>query len=225
MLKRKNTDDLTHTVEDYIRNLYFLDRDGNAITTKIAVVMNVVPSTVTKMVKRLDVMGYVKYTSHRGVKLSRRGKNLAIRLIRKYRIAASYMHNKLGFSIEDSYKEACLMEHGMSDFVEDRLFELLKNPAKDPLGHPIPTRKGFEDSNATYKLDQVEAGQNIKIDRIESLNEKFNEYIKKLDLQIGKVVKITEKHEFGGPIIISDGKDEKMIGIEAAAKIYVEIVK
>ena len=60
----------TPTMEDYIEVIYSLVKNkGYARSADIAEKLEVYPSTVTKMLKKLDVEGYIVYEKYRGIAL------------------------------------------------------------------------------------------------------------------------------------------------------------
>ncbi|KEQ56651.1 Transcriptional regulator MntR protein [Marine Group I thaumarchaeote SCGC AAA799-E16] len=73
---KKNT--FTTTMEDYLEVISELvELKGYASPTDISNYMNVRPPSVTKMLRRLDADGYLKYTKYQGLKLTAKGTSIA----------------------------------------------------------------------------------------------------------------------------------------------------
>ncbi len=67
----------TPTMEDYIEVIYSLVKNkGYARSADIAEKLEVYPSTVTKMLKKLDVEGYIVYEKYRGIALTEQGEKM-----------------------------------------------------------------------------------------------------------------------------------------------------
>jgi DtxR family Mn-dependent transcriptional regulator len=65
---------LTASVEDYLKAVYDLERDGDAaVTSDLAVRLGVAPASVTGMVRRLAEQQLLTYTPYRGVRLTATG--------------------------------------------------------------------------------------------------------------------------------------------------------
>lgn len=68
----------TTRMEDYLEVISELvDLKGFASPTDISNYMHVSPSSVTKMLRRLDADGYLEYTKYRGLKLTSQGRTIA----------------------------------------------------------------------------------------------------------------------------------------------------
>lgn len=78
----------TPSMEDYIERIYILiETKGYARVSDIAEELDVHPSSVTKMIQKLDKSEFVNYERYRGFMLTEKGKKLA----RGYYIAMTYL--------------------------------------------------------------------------------------------------------------------------------------
>ena len=68
------------------------------------------------------------------------GRERAVSVLRKHRLAERLLADVIGLEWELVHEEACRWEHVMSDQVERRLLTLLENPTETPYGTPIPPR-------------------------------------------------------------------------------------
>jgi DtxR family Mn-dependent transcriptional regulator len=74
----------------------------------------------------------------RHLQLTSEGHGLAMRVMRKHRLAERLLTDVIGLDWELVHEEACRWEHVMSESVERRLIELLGHPTESPYGNPIP---------------------------------------------------------------------------------------
>ena len=92
------------------------------------------------MFVRLREMGYVEYERYRGVSLTERGHEEALRLVRRHRLIETFLLEHLGYSWGEVHEEAERLEHAVSDEFTERLSEFLGHPGQDPTGTPSPPR-------------------------------------------------------------------------------------
>lgn len=86
------------------------------------------------MLGRLQEMGLVRYERYRGASLTERGRNEALRLVRRHRLIETFLLEHLGYSWQEVHEEAERLEHAVSDKFTERLAELLGHPDRDPQG-------------------------------------------------------------------------------------------
>jgi DtxR family transcriptional regulator, Mn-dependent transcriptional regulator len=124
--------------EDYLKAIYSLGTD-RVNTQSLADRLEVKPGSVTEMLKRLAELGLVEHKPYYGARLTPAGERIALELIRHHRLLESYLHQALGYALEDVHREAERLEHHISEEFEARISELLGHPTHDPHGDPIPT--------------------------------------------------------------------------------------
>ena len=101
--------------------------------------------------------GLLTVEGDRHLQLTDEGISLAMRVMRKHRLAERLLTDVIGLDWELVHEEACRWEHVMSETVERRLLELLGHPTESPYGNPIPglVELGQEDSGEEFR-DGVE---------------------------------------------------------------------
>ena len=125
--------------EDYLRAIYKLEERGAAVTTSaIAAAMGVSAPSATSMVKKLDAHRLIEHAPYRGVRLTERGRDLALELTRHHRLLELFLVERLGLPTADAHAEADRLEHALSETVERHIAEVLGDPTSDPHGDPIP---------------------------------------------------------------------------------------
>lgn len=132
--------DLIDTTEMYLRTIYELTEEGvRPMRARIAERLAQSGPTVSQTVARMQRDGLVELDAEdRHLVLTGRGATLAMRVMRKHRLAECLLVEVIGLPWEDVHTEACRWEHVMSEAVERRLLELLNQPDTSPFGNPIP---------------------------------------------------------------------------------------
>jgi DtxR family Mn-dependent transcriptional regulator len=121
------------SVEDYLKALYILSRNGNSVTTtEISDYFGIAPASVTEMLKKLAKKGYVKYSPYHGVSLTSKGSPIAEKIARKHRLLERFLHDVLRIGNDKVHMQACEMEHSLSDEAAESLCRFLKHPDKCP---------------------------------------------------------------------------------------------
>jgi DtxR family Mn-dependent transcriptional regulator len=106
--------------------------------------------------------GLVEVAPDRRLVLTTTGREKAIRVLRKHRIAESLLANVIGLDLAIVHDEACRWEHVMSDEAEERIYKLLGEPTESPYGTPIPSevdcglQPDVEFFRGVASLDQAE---------------------------------------------------------------------
>lgn len=212
---------LSQAVEDYLKTIYKLQDDGTVATTDIARAMDKSSASVTNMIKRLDQMGLVKYQSYKGVTLTEAGNKIALEIIRHHRLLELYLKEVMGYSWKSIHEEAEHLEHHISEEFENRIDQMLGYPTHDPHGHPIPTRDGHVEELDVDPLSDVAQGATVRVQRVSDEDPELLHYLEDIGLMPGAHVMILEKEPFDGPLKLSIGEEERMIGFTVACNVFV----
>ncbi|MBJ8341424.1 metal-dependent transcriptional regulator [Antrihabitans sp. YC3-6] len=131
--------DLVDTTEMYLRTIYDLEEEGVVpLRARIAERLEQSGPTVSQTVARMERDGLLLVAGDRHLELTAKGRNLAIAVMRKHRLAERLLVDIIGLDWEQVHAEACRWEHVMSEEVERRLVVVLNNPTTSPYGNPIP---------------------------------------------------------------------------------------
>lgn len=104
----------TATMEDYIEVIYSLvESKGYARSADIADKLNIYPSAVTKMLKKLDYEGYIVYEKYRGIALTNKGKSMGDYALRRHKILEEFLE-VIGVRESKIYEEVEGIEHHFS---------------------------------------------------------------------------------------------------------------
>jgi DtxR family transcriptional regulator, Mn-dependent transcriptional regulator len=130
----------TEAIEDYAKAIYALsrDREGPVLNGEVAERLGVTPATATSMLKRLGELGLVEYLPYRGVTLTPAGERVALEVIRHHRLLEAYLSEALGMPDDMVHAEAEVLEHHISEQLEQLIAAKLGDPSHDPHGTPIP---------------------------------------------------------------------------------------
>lgn len=214
---------LTEPVEDYLKAIYKLEsRFGAAATSDVANALDVAPASVTGMVRRLATQGYLDHVPYRGVQLTPRGRQAALRTIRRHRILESYLTGVLGYPWDRVHDEAERLEHAASDDLIERMAAALGHPTADPHGAPIPTVDGIVTEQPHRTLAELPVGETARMLRVSDKNPALLRYLAGIALQPGAEVTMLSRAPFEGPLTLRIGKNEQVVGPNLAAQVLVE---
>jgi Mn-dependent DtxR family transcriptional regulator len=105
---------LTPSMEDYLEKIYELMMEkGYARVSDIASSLAVQPSSVTKMIQKLDDNQYVTYEKYRGVVLTLRGQRLGKLMKERHHMLEDFLR-MLGVGEETIHKDVEGIEHHVS---------------------------------------------------------------------------------------------------------------
>jgi len=201
-------DQLSRSTEDYVKAIFTLAAEaGIAQTSAIAEVLGVAPPSVSGMIKRLSEAGLVEHVPYRGVRLTARGRQTALRMLRRHRILESYLVAHLGYDWDTVHDEAERLEHAVSDVLVDRMAEALGNPRFDPHGAPIPSREGGLEVVDLVPLSAFDVGTRGELRRVGDEDPERLRYLAALGLKPGIRFRVTARQPFQGPVTVEIGGD------------------
>ncbi len=90
-----------------------IDEKGYARVADIAEGLEVHPSSVTKMIQKLDKDNYLVYEKYRGLILTAKGKKMGKRLVDRHRLLEEFL-TAIGVQEENIYKDVEGIEHHLS---------------------------------------------------------------------------------------------------------------
>lgn len=217
-------DDVMHIdrFEEYLETILYLIRknQGPAKTKQISEELNVSPPSVTEMIKKLHSSGLVEYTPYQGVELTEKGIDQAIKIKRKHQVLETFLVDVLHFDRRSAHKEACELEHAVSDAVLEKLYEFLGSPEYCPDGNPINLDKDNINRDEKFiPLDEMEEGSSGKIARV-TLSRETKERLNSLGILTGEDIKVRRKQKQGSISVIAVGS-EVALGRDVAKKIFI----
>jgi DtxR family Mn-dependent transcriptional regulator len=215
----------TSTVEDYVKTLYVEQQrtTGRLVALgKLATAMDVVPGTVTTMVRTLSEAGLVQYEPRVGVSLTEAGEKLALHVLRRHRLVELFLVEVLKFDWSEVHDEAEELEHAMSDKLIERMDDYLGRPTADPHGDPIPSASGEIEAQASVALSQCDAGERVSVVRIDNQDPAFLKYADDNGLRPGAELVVLSADAIAGAVTVrvGDGRTTAL-GLAAADVVLV----
>lgn len=185
----------TSTVEDYVKAIYLLQEESpsnEATVAGLAGALAITKGSVTSMVRKLREAGLADAERYGGISLTRRGRAMAIDIIRRHRLVEVFLVETLGLDWSEVHEEAERLEHALSAKVLDRLDEFLGRPAIDPHGDPIPDAEGNLADEALTPLSELGKGERGEVARVSDQDPAFLEFAAKHGLRPGERVNVVD---------------------------------
>ena len=211
---------MSKSIEDYLKGIYTLKKKKEYSNKKLAEYLNISPASVSEMIKKLVNEGYLTIEKKK-VKLTEKGSNFALDIIRKHRVWEVFLFEKLGYDKEDVHKEAEILEHVTSNKLLQKLEKFLFYPKECPHGSPIfYDLKDFDEGNV-IKLSEAEEDDEIVILSVED-NIELYDYLRELNINLKEQYIVEKKDPFDGPIYLkSKENSKKIVAFNAATMIDV----
>jgi DtxR family transcriptional regulator, Mn-dependent transcriptional regulator len=231
------------SVEDYLKAVYDISRNGEAVTTtQISKALNVSPASVTEMLKKLADNKYTEYSPYHGTTLTTSGRRIAEKMARKHRLLERFLHDVLKIDNEKVHSQACDMEHSLSDDAEESLCRFLKHPDNCPDdGKIIPPcdlkinsceecmklhSQGLEEvgkhSHNLISMSALKEGQNGKIAFIRGGHNVLQRLLD-MGLTPGTKIRVVRVAPLGGPVELSVRSSKLALGKGIASKVFIDI--
>jgi len=212
---------LSQAAQDTLKYIYLLRRQtGNATNQVLAKKLNVKPATITKTLKRLARLGFVIYEPYHGVGLTDSGRKVALEVIRHHRLIELYLVRRLGFAWDEVHSEAEILEHAISERLEQRIAEDLEDVRTDPHGHPVPTEDGQIYEEDSDILSNYSVGDRLRIIEVMDDDSDALRYIGSLGILPRCSVTILDKAPFEGAIRLKVDSNIREITPKLASMIY-----
>jgi DtxR family Mn-dependent transcriptional regulator len=215
----------TAAVEDYAKAIYALSNDGRdpVSTNALAERLGVTAASASAMVKRLDELGLARHAPYHGVELTEGGSRVALETIRHHRLLELYLAESLGVPWDRVHDEAEVLEHVLSEELEELIAAKLGDPTRDPHGDPIPTRELKIVEKRTESLESLAPGMRARFVRISDSDPDMLRYLAERGIAPGAELEIVEKQPFGGPAFARFGDEVHVLGGELAGRMRVEV--
>jgi len=206
----------------YMKAIYRLEREGPGVSTSaLATELGVAPASVSGMLKKLASDGYVKHEVRGDIALTRKGLEVAVGVVRRNRLAERLLTDVLGMPWDEVYAEACILEHAITERVEERLVAALGDPQTCPHGHPIPPKDLTEPVRAGVPLAQVEPDTDVTVTGVTEQVPEILRYLGQVGLRPGARLRVLDKAPLGGPITIDVAGTHHAISLELARMVMI----
>jgi len=213
--------------ENYLKAIYSLEATTmkGVSTNLIAEKMQTKASSVTDMIKKLSDKQLVNYKKYQGVKLSEKGKQIAVSIVRKHRLWECFLVDKLHFSWDEVHDIAEQLEHIKSEALIDSLDAFLEFPTVDPHGDPIPDKNGNITKHDKVKLSSLQPEEESILLGVKDSSDEFLKYLNKKNIALGNTIKVLSIEPFDRSMNISMNSKELVISQHVAESLYLKNVK
>lgn len=210
------------STEEYLEAVYRLEREGPGVSTSaLASELGVAPASVSGMMKKLAAEGYLEHVARGEVKLTKKGLEVGVRVVRRHRLAECFLMKMLGMPWDEVQQEACMLEHAISENVERRLIEVLGDPKECPHGLPIPPKDLSEPQRSGVPLAQMEIGSDAVVQGVTQEVPEMLRYLGDVGLRPGAAVRVHAKAPLGGPMTVEVETQRHAISLELARMVLV----
>jgi len=217
------SEEISAVIEEYLECIYRLqEKSGVARTNDIVKSLGVVPGTVTNTVKWLEKEGLVTHKPYKGVKLTEKGRKIALQVIRRHRLSERLLTDILHMEWDKVHDAACKLEHSLTNEIIKPLEKALKHPKTCPHGNPIPTKCGGIIKEESQPLIELGTGEQSTIVKIIEERTDLLHYLNKLGLVPGASIEILEKAPLNGPITVKVGSTSHALSRAIASVIQVK---
>jgi DtxR family transcriptional regulator, Mn-dependent transcriptional regulator len=209
--------------ENYAKALYELQGRGESAvgTTAVAERLGVTPASASGMLRRLAKEGVVDYAPYRGARLTLEGERIALEMIRHHRLLELFLAEVLGMPWDRVHSEAEVLEHHISEELEELIAAKLGEPSLDPHGDPIPDRDLALGADDSVPLSELEDGEAGTFTRVSDSDASMLRYLAEREIQPGVAVRVSGREPFGGPVMVEVAGRTHPLGPELASSMRV----
>jgi DtxR family transcriptional regulator, Mn-dependent transcriptional regulator len=213
-------------VEDYCKAIFTLESraDAPVSTSALAERLEITPGSVSAMLKKLGDLSLIAHVPYRGVRLTADGRKVALEVIRHHRLLELFLAEALAMPWDRVHAEAEVLEHVLSEELEQLIAAKLGDPTLDPHGDPIPSAELELAEIETHPLDRLSEGDSGVFVRVSDADPEMLRYLSERGISPGERLEVLECQPFGGPLTVSFGDAaEYAIGGQLARAMRVEL--
>ncbi len=185
--------------ENYLKTIFHLQQAEDGVSTgNLSAALHTRPASVTDMLKKLKEKKLVTYTPYKKFRLTQKGKNIALHIIRRHRLWEYFLAETLHFSWDEVHDLAEELEHVSSDKLIDKLDAFLSFPRFDPHGDPIPDQHGNLKERPQIMLADVGPDTPVHVVAVASRDLQLLELLQHVGIGIGTTIEVKKKFDFDG---------------------------
>ncbi|MDR2842423.1 MAG: metal-dependent transcriptional regulator [Spirochaetaceae bacterium] len=121
---------MTQSQEDYLEMVSFLSDEGEVRVTDIASRLGFSKPSVFTAVKSLEEKELVEHKRYSTISLTAKGKALAKEIRERHNLLTEFLNKILGVNAETAEKDACKMEHVLSEETLSKMEIMLNTKVK-----------------------------------------------------------------------------------------------
>jgi DtxR family transcriptional regulator, Mn-dependent transcriptional regulator len=205
---------LSESIENYAKAIYALEQraSGPVTTNALAERLGVTPASASGMVKKLAELKLVTHEPYKGVRLTAKGRRVALEVLRHHRLLELYLTESLGVPWDRVHDEAEVLEHVLSEELEELIAAKLGHPTHDPHGDPIPNRDLSITEGRTESLAVLEVGARGVFVRVSDSDPEMLRYLAERGITPGDRFEVVERQPFDGPLSTRFGDRVHVLG-------------
>ena len=227
MPKHKEPSGPSQSVEDFLKKVYTLQQDMDRVSTNaLADALKITAPSDTDMARRLVEEGTIDYRKYKGIRLTDKGEQIALKILRRHRLIELYLVQGLGYELHEVHDEAEALEHTVSDRFIEAIATKLGHPEFDPHGDPIPNIEGVMLQRDLQPLSTLPLATPARICRLRMDNPEMLQHSQERGLIMDAELEMLARDPFEGPITLKMQDNEQIvIGHAVASVILVETIE
>lgn len=190
-------------------------------TNELASFLEVKPSSVNEMLKKLKEKDLVFYEKYKKITLTPLGESNALKIVRKHRLWETFLCEKLDFNWDEVHEVAEQLEHIKSEKLIEKLDKFLDFPNYDPHGDPIPNKNGVLPIRETKRLNRLSENEKCVVLAVSDTSSLFLNFLEDLNIEIGTKITLIEKIAYDGSVKIELHNKTISLSKKAAENILV----
>lgn len=136
---------ISPTMEDYLEVIYLLSQKGEVSLTDIAKRMDVAKPTAHSAMHKLQDNNYINSDYYTKIQITEKGREYGKNIYSRHQLLSKFLNEILGLPKKEAEKEACLIEHAISQETYDRLKAFIKIVLECPEQEIYKSRDRIED--------------------------------------------------------------------------------
>ncbi|MDF1706279.1 MAG: metal-dependent transcriptional regulator [Aeromicrobium sp.] len=219
--------DLTPSVQNYLKAIWSLQEWTTEPVTasRIAERVELRTSTVSGALAKLTEQGLIEHDRYGAVDLTPAGRAMALAMVRRHRLIETFLVQVLDYSWDQVDDEAENLEHAVSDFMVDRIDQVLGRPTRDPHGDPIPDADGVITLPDAVRLTEVAAGSSVLVERISDRDPGLLQHLESTGVLPGARLTVGEGEPYSGAIEVRVGDGDGVnLGTAATDAVFVTVL-
>jgi DtxR family Mn-dependent transcriptional regulator len=150
---------------------------------------------------------------------------VALEVMRHHRLLELYLVQNLGVPWDRVHQEAEVLEHVLSEELEELIAAKLGDPTHDPHGDPIPTRDLTIEEGRSLSLQTLAPGSSGRFTRISDSDPEMLRFLAERGIAPGDRFEVIDKQPFDGPLFVRFSDDVHVLGGALSRAMRVEVEK